>query len=254
MTSNSKTLEGKNAIITGAAGGIGRALVREFASRGASVWACARTVRPEWEASLRELEEACGVRIRPVYFDMTAPEEIKAAMQEIFREKRPVDILVNNAGVSQGSSMAMTSMQTLHDVFEVNYFAQIQIIQSVSRVMMKQKSGSIVNMASIGGIETAAGYLAYGSSKAALIHATKVISRELGEYGIRVNAVAPGLTDTEMGKTKPEKEIRAVLDRSSLHRMAKPEEIAKTVAFLASDEASFITGQVLIADGGRICS
>ena len=91
-------------------------------------------------------------------------------------------------------------------------------------------------------------------SKAALIYATKVVSRELGEYGIRVNAIAPGLVDTEMGRFKPENEIKAVLDRSSLHRMAKPEEIANVVAFLASEESSFITGQVLIADGGRICS
>ena len=254
MTSNSEILRDKNAIVTGARGGIGRSIVEELASKGAGVWACARKEDPEFESFLDEISKKYDVFIAPVYFDLSDPDATKSALQGIIKEKKNIDILVNNAGVSSGGSLAMTSMDTLHEVFEINYFAQIRIIQIISRVMMKQKSGSIVNIASIGGIETAPGYLAYGSSKAALIHSTKVISRELGEFGIRVNAVAPGLTDTEMGRYKTEEQIQAILDRSSLHRMADPSEIAKTVAFLASDDSSFITGQVIIADGGRICS
>ena len=105
----------------------------------------------------------------------------------------------------------------------------------------------------VGGIEVAPGYLAYGSSKAALIYATKTISKELGEYGIRVNAIAPGLTDTEMGDYKSSEEIQKVLDRCSLHRKAKAAEIANCALFLASNDSSFITGQVIVADGGRLC-
>ena len=147
----------------------------------------------------------------------------------------------------------MTSMTTLKEVFQINYFAHIQIMQLILRVMMKQKCGSIVNMSSVGGIETAPGYLAYGSSKAALIYATKTASHEVGQYGIRVNAIAPGLVDTDMGSYKSQDEIDKIIDRSSLHRKADPQEIANCALFLASDQASFVTGQVLIADGGRIC-
>ena len=248
------SLKGKNAIITGARRGIGRSIAEEFARRGANIWVCARKADDDFTEDMRSLSQKYSVDIEPVFFDLADREGTKAAVQGIIKEKRPIDILVNNAGVSFGGLLNMTSMEKLKDVFEINFFAQIQMIQFVSRVMMKQKSGSIVNMASIGGIETAEGYLAYGSSKAALIYATKSISRELGEYGIRVNAVAPGLTDTEMGGYKPEEEINKIIARSSLHRIAQPYEIAGCVAFLASDEASFITGQVLIADGGRICS
>ena len=248
------SLVGKNAIITGARRGIGRSITEEFAKRGANIWACARKSDDDFTEDMKSLSEKYSVDIEPVFFDLANRDETKAAVQGIIKEKRTIDILVNNAGVSFGGLLNMTSIDKLKEEVEVNYFAQIQMIQLVSRVMMKQKSGSIVNMASIGGIETAEGYLAYGSSKAALIYGTKSISRELGDYGIRVNAVAPGLTDTEMGGYKPEEEINKVIARSSLHRIAQPYEIAGCVAFLASDEASFITGQVLIADGGRICS
>ena len=147
----------------------------------------------------------------------------------------------------------MTSIDKLKEVFQINYFAQIQIMQLVLRAMMKQKCGCIVNMASVGGIETAPGYLAYGSSKAALIYATKSCSHEVGQYGIRVNAIAPGLVETDMGNYKSDAEIQKIIDRSSLHRKATSTEIANCALFLASDKSSFITGQTLIADGGRIC-
>lgn len=247
-------LKGKNAIVTGARRGIGRQIVEGFAENGANIWACARREDAEFEKDMEELAQTHGVWIETVYFDITDFGETKAALQKVLKEKKNVDILVNNAGISYGGLLTMTPMEKLKEVFEVNYFSQIHIMQIIARVMMRQRKGSIVNMVSIGGIETAAGYLAYGSSKAALLYATKSVSRELGDYGIRVNAVAPGLTDTKMGGYKPEEEIQKILDRSSLHRIADPSEIARCVMFLASDQASFVTGQVLIADGGRICS
>lgn len=246
-------LKGKNAIVTGTRRGIGYAILEEFAKNGANVWACARRQDDNFEEEINQIAEENGVWIKPIYFDLTDSESIKSSLQLVIKEKLPIDILVNNAGISHGGLLTMTPIVKVKEVFEVNYFAQLQIMQLVVRVMMRQKSGSIVNMVSVGGIETAPGYLAYGSSKAALLYATKSVSHELGEYGIRLNAVAPGLTNTEMGNHKSNEEIQKVLNRSSLHRMANPEEIAKCVSFLASDKASFITGQVLIADGGRLC-
>lgn len=247
-------LKGKNAIITGARQGIGRAILEEFAQNGANIWACARKQDIEFEEKIGELSELYRIWIKPIYFDLSDQDSIKDAMKRILQEKIPIDILVNNAGISYSGLMTMTPIAKLREVFEINYFAQIQIMQVVAKSMIRQKKGSIVNIVSVGGIETAPGYLAYGSSKAALLYATKSVSHELGEHGIRLNAVAPGLTNTKMGHAKEDKELQKVLNRSSLHRMAEPKEIASCVAFLASDKASFITGQVIIADGGRICS
>ena len=246
-------LSGKNVIITGSARGIGRTILELFAENGANIWACARTQNDDFEREMKELSEKHHVWINPVYFDLTDEDSIKKGIQQIIKEKKPIDVLVNNAGMAYGGLFTMTPVSKLKEIFQINYFAQIQIMQLVLRVMMRQKSGSIVNMASIGGIETAAGYLAYGSSKAALIYATKSCSHEVGEYGIRANAIAPGLVETDMGSFKSDEEVQKVLDRSSLHRKADPQEIANCALFLASDKSSFITGQTLIADGGRIC-
>ena len=246
-------ISGKNAIITGTSRGIGKEIMRMFAENGVNIWACARTKNEDFEKELKELSERFNVWIEPVYFDLQDEQSIKTGIQSILKEKKNIDILVNNAGISFGGMLAMTPMSSLKDVFQVNYFSAVQIMQLVSRQMMKQRSGSIINMSSVGGIETAPGYLAYGSSKAALIYATKSVSKELGEYGIRVNAIAPGLTETDMGNFKSPEEIQKVLDRCSLHRKADPAEIARCALFLASEDSSFITGQVIVADGGRLC-
>lgn len=246
-------LSGKNVIITGAMKGIGRRILELFVENGANVWACGRFQNREFEEDMEKLAEAHNVWIRPIYFDLSDEESIKNGVQQILKEKKRVDVLVNNAGIAFGALFTMTPMTKLKDVFQINYFAQIQIMQLILRVMMRQKSGCIVNMASVGGIETAPGYLAYGSSKAALIYATKSVSHEVGQYGIRVNAIAPGLVETDMGAYKSQDEIDKILDRSSLRRKADPKEIADCALFLASDQSSFITGQALIVDGGRIC-
>lgn len=245
-------LTGKNIIITGASRGIGRAILELFVENGANIWACAREKNEQFEADMQKLSEINKVWIKPIYFDLADELSIKTGLQEIIKDKQPIDALVNNAGIAYGALFTMTSLPKLKELFQVNFFAQIQIMQIILRIMMRQKFGSIVNMASIGGIETAAGYLAYGSSKSALIYATKSVSHEVGQYGIRVNAIAPGLVETDMGEYKSPDEINKILDRSSLHRKAKPSEIANCALFLISEESAFITGQVLIADGGRI--
>lgn len=242
----------KNAIVTGATRGIGRAIIQLFAMKGINVWACGSKENPVFEQEMRELAEKYGVWIRPVYFDLRREDTVKSAVQDIIREKKRIDILVNNAGVPTGGTMLMTSLQTLRDVMEVNFIAQIQIMQLVTRIMIRQKSGVIVNMGSVGGIEAREGYLAYGSSKTALMWATRSISKELAPYNIRVNAVAPGLVETDMGAYKKEEERNRILDAVSMKRMGRPEEIAEVVYFLVSDESSFITGSVINADGGRL--
>jgi len=248
-----RIMQGKNIIITGAGRGIGRVMLELFAESGANIWACIRKPDEQFSRDAAEISEKNQIWIKPVCFDLSDEDDIRQGIQSIIKEKKRIDVLINNAGISHGGLATMTPISTVKDVFQVNCFAPVQIMQMILRVMMRQKGGCIVNMASVGGIEATPGYLAYGSSKAALIYATKTISHEVGQYGIRVNAIAPGLTETDMGNVKPEEEIQKILDRSSLHRKADPSEIAKCALFLASDAASFITGQVLIADGGRIC-
>lgn len=245
-------LKGKNAILTGANRGIGQATLAELAKNGVNVWACVRTKTEEFLSYIEELQQNYDVWIRPVYFDLAKEEELQAGVKSILKEKLAVDILINNAGIPFGGTFQMTSMRKLKEVFEVNYFSQIAMMQMVSRHMMKQRSGSIINLASVGGIEVNEGYLAYGSSKAALIFATKCLAKEMGPYGVRVNAVAPGLTQTTMGHYKSEDELKKVVDRTALRRMGQPHEIAKAILYLASEESDFVTGHILQIDGGRL--
>ena len=246
-----RVLEGKNVLLTGANRGIGLVTLKEMARKGADIWACARTYSQEFEIEIQRLMDENNVKITPVYFDLRNEEEVKRAVSDILKEKRTIDVLVNNAGVPYGATMQMTSIKDLKDVYEINFFAQIYLTQLVSKSMIRQKKGVIINLASVGGIEATEGYLAYGSSKAALIYATKVMAKELGKYGICVNAIAPGLVDTRMGHFKTEKELEKVLDRTALGRMAFPEEIADAIVYMASEQASYVTGHVLVIDGGR---
>ena len=240
------------AIITGANRGIGRAMVEAFAAAGYDVFACARTENAEFESFLNDLASSTGTELIPVYFDLMNEDEIKKGIKTIISYKKPVDVLINNAGIAYGALMTMTSTDKMREVYQVNVFAPVLIMQLVSRVMMRQKSGCIINMCSVGGIETSPGYLAYGSSKASLIWITKSVAKELGQYNIRVNGIAPGLVDTEMGNYKSDEELQKVLNRMSIPRMGKAEEIAKAALYIASDDAAYMTGQIMILDGGRV--
>lgn len=242
----------KTVIITGANRGIGKAMVERFAKAGYDIWACARKESEEYAAFIDETALVNNVVIKPVYFDLSSEEEIRAGVKQILSEKRPIDVLINNAGIAYGGLFTMTSIEKLKEVFQINVFAQVQVMQLVARAMMKQKGGCIINMCSVGGIETNPGYLAYGSSKASLIWITKSVSRELGAYNIRVNGIAPGLIDTEMGNYKSDEECSKVLERMSIHRMGMPEEIANAALYIASDDAAYMTGHIMVLDGGRV--
>jgi 3-oxoacyl-[acyl-carrier protein] reductase len=245
-------LSGKNAIVTGASRGIGRAIVEAFAESGASVWAHERKETPEFRADMEAVAESNGVVIEPIFFDVTDAPATKAAVKQIAGSTRPVDVLVNNAGVAHGGLFQMTSMDTIRHIFEVNFFSVLLLTQSVVRLMQKKRYGSIINMASVAALDLQSGNIAYGVSKAALIAATKTLAAELGASGIRVNAIAPGLTDTDMANLMEQEARQNMIGKTSLKRLALPKEIASVAVFLASDMASFVTGHVLCADGGSI--
>lgn len=244
-------LKDKNAIITGAAGGIGRATVECFAANGANIWACELRGTEQFERDMADLAEKYGVWIETVYFDVTDEEQVKTAVKQIRSKKCGIDVLANIAGiVAPSTSFPMTDMAKIKKIFEVNFFALTLLTQYVSRLMIRQNSGSIVNIASIAGIDGDPAQYEYAASKAAVIGGTKKLARELAPNNIRVNAIAPGMIQTEMGAHIEDSLRDEILAKVMMKRMGKPEEIANAIAFVASDMASYITGQVIRVDGG----
>ena len=244
-------LKNKNAVVTGCNSGIGKEIVRVFAENGANIWACVREESVTFSKYINNLEQKHSVSINPVYFDLTEEEQIKTGVKTIKETKEPVDILINNAGAIFTALFQMTSMDKLKEMFEINYFSQMLLTQYISRIMMRQKSGSIINISSSAAIEGNEGRTGYASAKAAMISSTKVLAKELAPYNIRVNAVAPGLTQTEMMESStPEDALKETLNRICMKRVGQPEEIANSVLFLASDLSSYMTSQVLRVDGG----
>ena len=244
-------LKNKNTVITGCNRGIGKEIVRVFAENGANIWACVRKESETFSKYINNLEQKHSVSINPVYFDLSDEEQIKTGVKTIKETKEPVDILVNNAGAIFKALFQMTSMKKLKEMFEINYFSQMLLTQYISRIMMRQKSGSIINISSSAALEGNEGRTAYASAKAAMITSTKVLAKELAPYNIRVNAVAPGLTQTEMMESStPEDALKETLNRICMKRGGQPEEIANSVLFLASDLSSYMTSQVLRVDGG----
>lgn len=237
-------------MITGCNRGIGKEAVRLFAERGYNLICCIRKENEEFSAFISELKENNKIDADILYFDMTDEDSIKEALKPILKDRRQIDVLINNAGIATGGFLQMTSMKQLKEVFQINYFSHVLITQLITKLMMRQKSGCIVNMGSVAGLDNFAGYTAYGASKAAMMSFTRTIARELAPYNIRVNAIAPGLTDTGMAGQMEEKAWKEMVARTDMNRLGKPNEIAQMMLFLASDAASFITGQVYRVDGG----
>jgi 3-oxoacyl-[acyl-carrier protein] reductase len=243
-------LTGKTALITGCNRGIGKAMAEKFASEGANLICAIRKENLEFKAETEFWIAKYGISIDFIYFDLADEDAIKAAFKELNKQKRTIDILVNNAGIPAGGFLMMTSLAKIKEVMQVNFFSQILITQQVVKLMMKQKRGAIVNISSVTALDNQGGWTAYGSSKGAMISFTKTVAKELASFGIRVNAVAPGLIDTQMGGEMDEKYQAEMISRTDLGRKGTPEEVANLVCFLASDEASYITGQIIRIDGG----
>ena len=248
-----KLLTGKNAVITGAKGGLGRAFVKMFAEHGANVWACIRKPDEDFASFSEQIAKENSVWIKTICFDMENEEEVKRGASEIVAEKQSIDILINNAGVSSTGMLLMTSMQELHKVFQINYFSQVYLTQRLLKSMIRQNGGSIINICSVAALYHQAGRLSYGSSKASLLWFSEMLAQEVGAYNIRSNAICPGVTDTPMIQFHDKIVSQSIADRvanTAMGRAGRPEEVADAAVFLASDKSSYITGATIRIDGG----
>ncbi|CAP56946.1 SDR family NAD(P)-dependent oxidoreductase [Gluconacetobacter diazotrophicus] len=233
------------AVVTGASRGIGLAIVTKLAAEGFDVAACSRVRSDGLEAVM-----ACHPAVRFFLFDLADVESVTSCAQHLHKAHARIDVLVNAAGIAAGGLFSMTRVEDMKRVFDINYFHQILFTQYVAKKMMRARSGSIVNIASVAGSRADAGTLSYGGSKAALIHATGVLATELGPFDIRVNAISPAVVETDMAAEMDEK-ARAVLnERSALGGEIKPADVAGLVSFLVSEAASKMTGQILCLDRG----
>ena len=234
------TLEGKTALVTGASRGIGRAIAAELAQAGASVVIGYRSGKDEAETLAQEIGG------RAVQADVSNA----ADAARLVEDAGDLDILVNNAGLTRDGLLARMSDDDWRKVIDTNLSSVFYTCRAVCRPMMKKRAGSIVNVSSIVGVHGNWGQTNYAASKAGIIGFTKSLARELGSRGVRANVVAPGYVKTQLTDVLPEEATKAMLDNTPLGRLGEPEDIAGAVRFLSSDAAAFITGEVLLVDGG----
>lgn len=251
MTSNSRLLEGKVALVTGASRGIGRSIVERFASEGAIVYANCRQVG-SLDSLCSDLSQKHATEVVPAYYDVTDTSKSKEVFVRIMKERKQLDILVNNAGIMQDALIGMISSELMHTIFETNVFAVINHLQLAARLMRKGHSGSIINLSSIVGVNGNPGQSVYAASKGAVVALTKTAAKELGPDCIRVNAIAPGMINTDMYRSIGEEKMATHLGMIKLGRIGTPEEIADAALFLASNLSRYVTGQILGVDGGAI--
>ena len=240
----------KVCIVTGAGKGIGLSIVKSFLKNNNIIFACTKNDTSHLE-NLKESNKANLENLHILKFDLNDNNSCKENLKLIWKQYSRIDILVNCAAIPHGGLFAMTKIDDIKEVFQTNFFSLLSFTQNCARLMVRTSSGVICNISSVSSFRTDAGTLAYGSSKAALNFATKVLAKELANSGIRVNCVAPGVTETEMLNQMDVKAINAQLDQSCLSKIAKPQEISSVVEFLCSDHSSHMTGQILRVDGGQ---
>jgi 3-oxoacyl-[acyl-carrier protein] reductase len=234
------SLDGKTALVTGASRGIGRAIAEELARAGATVVVGYRSGGDEAE----ELAKSIGGRV--VHADVSTADGAK----QLVEEAGDVDVLVNNAGVTRDGVLARMSDDDWRTVLDTNLSSVFYTCRAVTRPMMKKRAGVIVNVSSIVGVHGNWGQTNYAASKAGIIGFTKSLARELGSRGVRANVIAPGYIKTRLTDAIPEDAQQAMLANTPLGRFGDPEDVGRVVRFLCSDEAAFITGEVLLVDGG----
>lgn len=242
-------LTGKIAIVTGASRGIGRQIAKTLAGYGATVIVNYCGSKDKAESVVAEITEAGGTAVT-YQGDVSDFEVAKAMITDVKKQFGRIDVLVNNAGITKDNLVMKMSEEDFDKVIEVNLKGAFNCMKHVSRIMLKQRSGSIINMSSVSGVIGNAGQMNYCASKAGMIGMTKSLAREIGSRGIRVNAIAPGYIRTEMTDILSDEVKEGILSQVPLKRMGEVEDIAEAVAFLASDKSTYITGQTLQVDGG----
>ena len=238
-------LEGKCALITGASGGIGGSIARALYGQGAKVALSGTRIDP-----LKALADDLGDRAFIVPCNLSDVDAVKALPQKASEEMGGIDILVNNAGITKDNLFMRMSDDDWHQVIDINLTSTMHLMKSVMRTMMKKRFGRIINITSIVGVTGNAGQVNYAASKAGMIGMTKSFAQEIATRGITANCIAPGFIETAMTAELPENVMKNMLDAIPQGRMGQADEVAASVAFLASNEASYITGQTLHVNGG----
>lgn len=244
-------LKDKVCLVTGASRGIGAATVKRFAEEGAIVYANARTPK-NIDVLCTNLSDKYRTKVKALYFDVRDEVATKNAVIEIKKEMGKIDVLVNNAGVMKDALIGMISKDLMQEIFDTNVFGAMNMLQLVSRVMMSSKSGSIINLSSIVGIEGNPGQVVYSASKGAIAAITKTAAKELASKGIRVNAVAPGMIDTDMFRSIGNEKINEYIANIRMGRLGTPEEVADIILFLASDLSCYTTGEIIGVNGSAM--
>ncbi len=239
-----KLLEGKTAVITGASRGIGRAIAKKFASEGSNV-AFTDLVYDDNAKSLEKELNALGIKAKGYASDASKHDACMTLIEDILKDFERIDVLVNNAGITKDGLLMRMSEEQWDIVINVNLKSVFNMTKAVQRVMLKQRSGSIVNVSSVVGVGGNAGQANYSASKAGIIGFTKSIAKELGGRNIRSNAVAPGFIVTKMTAQLPEEVVNEWYEKIPLKRGGSPEEVADVIAFLGSDMSSYVSGQVI---------
>lgn len=243
-------LKNKTAVITGCNRGIGLSVLENFSQNGANVIACVRKNSEEFKTKVENLSKKYGNKINVVSFDLEKENEIDEGFIKIKKITKEIDILVNNAGINQMSLFQMTSLKTFRSVFEINFFSIVNFTQKILKLLKKNNFSKIINISSNAAILSNAGRAAYSPSKAALISFTEVLSKELSNYKINVNAIAPGLVNTDMMKNTPQKVVEEALKNTPLSKAAEPNDVANASLFLASGQSNHITGETIFITGG----
>ncbi|WP_421763385.1 3-oxoacyl-[acyl-carrier-protein] reductase [Ekhidna sp.] len=246
-----KLLEGKTALITGASKGIGKAIAEQYAAHGANIAFTYLSSVEKGEALEKELSSR-GVKVKGYRSDASNYEAAQELIKSVVEDFGSLDILINNAGITKDNLLMRMSEEDWDAIQNINLKSCFNTVKAACRTMMKQRSGSIINMSSVVGVKGNAGQANYAASKAGIIGFTKSVALELGSRGIRSNAIAPGFIETEMTDALEEKTVQSWRDAIPLKRGGAPEDVANACIFLGSDMSAYITGQTIQVDGGML--
>lgn len=242
-------LNGKIALLTGANGGIGKSTLELFIKKGAKVICLIRKPDKKFLEYIKKFKK----KVIVIVSDITNENTLKSEIEKLFKKIKKIDVLINNAGMPHGSIIELTSQKKLKEVFNTNFFSQIFLIQLVLKFLKKSKNAVIINIGSISAKIADRGTLAYGSSKSAFMHATKIMANEFSNYNIRVNGICPNATNTKMLKKMDSKTREIFISRSFMKKPCNPKDVANLILYLSSKDAELINGQIVYIDGGYEC-